>query len=290
MTSLTVHAPAKINLLLRILERRADGRHNLETVFQKISLADTLTFEIAEVDALTVADSPWPIGPTESNLAWRAMQAVRSHTEGALPPVHITLQKRIPAGAGLGGGSSDAAATLKGLNELCGLGLSEEDLLRIGATLGADVPFLTSSMSCAIGRGIGDELEPVDHASQWPCSVVFPGVGSATAEVYQAWDTSNCKSSQCGVDDLITGLRNGDIEAVQRVIHNDFTSILLDVCPAVERAMKWQKSLGFRCVWPTGSGSAVIALESEIDPRMIDKPPKGFHCTVASFLRREPMG
>ncbi|MBN1478294.1 4-(cytidine 5'-diphospho)-2-C-methyl-D-erythritol kinase, partial [Candidatus Sumerlaeota bacterium] len=181
MTELEIQAPAKINLYLRIVGRRADGLHDIETVFQRIDLCDELRLIPSNRDELVVVDSPWPIGPDEENLALRALRLMRQEIGGDHPSLCIELTKRIPPGAGLGGGSSDAAAVLRGLNSLWALNLSPGKLSDLGRQLGADVPFFTSEAPCAIGRGIGDILEPVAHSVQWPCALIYPGFPSSTA-------------------------------------------------------------------------------------------------------------
>lgn len=260
MRSRLIRAPAKINLYLRIIGRRPDGRHDIETLFQKIDLCDELALEEAEHDSLTVDESPWPIGPPEENLAWRALHALRSASEVSVPPVRITLRKRIPPGGGLGGGSADAAATMRGVNDLFSLGLEDRLLREIGSRLGADVPFLVSDLACAIGRGIGDELEPVEHTCQWPCVVIYPGAPSSTKAAYEAWHRTPRQLEPPPIVNLLTALRDGDLAAAGRSVHSDFTPVLRSQHMGVRGAMDWLEARGFHTVIPTGSGSAVVAL------------------------------
>ena len=135
---LTLNSPAKINLFLRVKARRADGYHELATLMQTVGLCDTITMELAEHDSLSCTN---PQIPTDtSNLIWKAIHAFRKHT-GMNCFVDVGVDKKIPIQAGLGGGSSNAATALKGMNTLCGSPLSVEELMMLGAQVGSDVPF-----------------------------------------------------------------------------------------------------------------------------------------------------
>ena len=158
--AIALDAPGKVNLVLRVLHRRPDGYRELETVFQMVSLADRVELTLSEgPGAVTLSVDGPDLGPVESNLAWRAAEEFRL-AAGLDAGVHIALTKKIPAGAGLGGGSSDAAAVLRGLARLTGF----DDPLRlhgIARSLGADVPFFLGPAPIALGRGRGDELTPL---------------------------------------------------------------------------------------------------------------------------------
>ena len=179
-TQLVLPAPAKLNLFLHVTGRRADGYHELESVFVPVTLADTLTLTWREDGLIRLLDPP--LGLTEeSDLACRAARALQSATATKLG-VDIQLNKVIPHGGGLGGGSSDAATTLLGLNRLWSLGQTRDQLRLVGATLGADVPFFIFGQP-AFASGKGERLLavslPLSHYV-----VAFPGVGVATATVF----------------------------------------------------------------------------------------------------------
>jgi 4-diphosphocytidyl-2-C-methyl-D-erythritol kinase len=177
---LTLPAPAKINTFLHIVGRRADGYHLLESVMVLVSLADTVELALREDGAIRLIDPP--DGITEAiDLACRAARALKAATNSRLG-VDIRLTKRIPQGAGLGGGSSDAATTLLGLNRLWQLNLSREPLMEIGLTLGADVPFFVFGRAAFV-RGVGERLAAVTVP---PVTLVLahPGVGVATAKAF----------------------------------------------------------------------------------------------------------
>lgn len=177
---ITLPAPAKLNLFLHVTGRRDDGYHLLESVFVPISLADNVSLRVRDDGEVHLVNAPHGLD-AGTDLACRAARALQAHT-GCRLGVDIELVKRIPQGAGLGGGSSDAATALLGLNRLWRLGLARETLLQIGATLGADVPFFVFGRP-ALARGIGEQLAAVTlpplHAV-----VASPGVGVATAAVF----------------------------------------------------------------------------------------------------------
>ncbi len=178
--SLRLPAPAKLNLFLHVTGRRADGYHLLESVFVPIDLADTVTLACRDDGAIRLVDAP-PGLDERTELCCRAARALRDAT-GCKPGVDIRVQKRIPQGAGLGGGSSDAATTLLGLNQLWALHQSREALQQVAMGIGADVPFFVFGRP-ALVRGIGERLLAVT-APATDYVLAFPAVGVATASVF----------------------------------------------------------------------------------------------------------
>ncbi|HEX8853657.1 MAG TPA: 4-(cytidine 5'-diphospho)-2-C-methyl-D-erythritol kinase, partial [Pyrinomonadaceae bacterium] len=179
-----LHAYAKINLSLRVLGRREDGYHEIRTLFQTITLHDTLEFEPLDAPQLEFTCDAHDIPTDESNLVLRAALALREHF-GVTHGARIRLDKRIPAQGGLGGGSSDAAVALVGLAHLWRLQTNGAELASIGARLGADVPFFLRG-GTALGTGLGTEIAPLDDVAQRALVVVAPGVGVSTAKAYKA--------------------------------------------------------------------------------------------------------
>lgn len=183
--SLSLDARAKVNLRLRVFPAGADGYHPIETIFCRISLCDRVRLRLRDrpgVRLTTSGDAP----RGRANLAVRAAEALllRARATGA----QIDLEKTIPQAAGLGGGSSDAAAVLRGLNTLLGEPLSRDALLEIAAGLGADVPFFVCDTPMARGRDRGDRIEPLTPLPPAPALVVCPAVAVSTASAYRAWD------------------------------------------------------------------------------------------------------
>jgi 4-diphosphocytidyl-2-C-methyl-D-erythritol kinase len=182
-------APAKINLSFEIKGRRADGFHEIETLMTPISLADRLTIETSANEGAVDFSCDDPSLPTgEDNLVVRAVELFREATKTGTG-IKIVLEKKIPHGAGLGGGSSDAASTLLGLNELFGTGLSDGDLISLAAQLGSDVPFFMAR-SAAICRGRGELVSPTSLAGRFHLLLVKPDFGVPTSWAYGKWKES----------------------------------------------------------------------------------------------------
>lgn len=227
--SLTVHAPAKVNLFLKVLGRRADGFHELETLMVPIGLYDTLHLEPASFEHIefsvwghgaarggkSVVDQQSEIPEGRTNLVVRAAETLREAT-GTSAGARIVLHKRIPAAAGLAGGSSDAAAALLGLNQIWRLGLSQAQLHDLAARLGSDVPFFLSSRA-AICRGRGEIVEPIHWSTRLYFVIVRPHTGLSTAEVFK-----HCRptGSKWSADDLAMTLAKGDLGLAGRQLHN----------------------------------------------------------------------
>lgn len=189
MTSITVFAHAKINLFLKVLGKRKDSYHNILTIFERISLADKIKISkipkgiIVKSDKLITKNS-------EDNLVYKAAKAILK--KGRVKSgVRIEIKKRIPIAAGLGGGSSDAAAVLKGINKLFSLRLSDKDLLNIAKSLGADVPFFMLDTAFAIGKGRGDELKAIKSKSRFWHLLIKAGSKTSTKDIYTAFDKAS---------------------------------------------------------------------------------------------------
>jgi 4-diphosphocytidyl-2-C-methyl-D-erythritol kinase len=219
---ITKASPAKVNLYLRVLRRREDGYHDILTLMQKISLCDEMTFASgARGIVIRCPDSPLP--EDEGNIVYRAAALFFSRT-AAPPGIEITIRKKIPIAAGLGGGSSNAATTLMTLNEISGSPLAREELLEMGAALGADVPFFIFG-NTAWASGIGDRFtEAAPLPSLWVV-LINPGFAVPTKSVYQKLnlELTNTQIKYSiprfyTVDDLIRGLTN-DLEKVTMRVH-----------------------------------------------------------------------
>lgn len=175
-----IASPAKINWLLNVLGRRADGFHEIETIFQTIDLTDHLDVERADSFSLSSDDPGLPTG--EKNLVYRAWKEVHDLT--GCPPVRVHIEKRIPAGGGLGGGSSNAAATIRALEQIFSLGLRSHDQHEIASRLGSDVPFFLEGGTC-YGRGRGEILERLPSMAEGTLLLVIPDERISTAEAYE---------------------------------------------------------------------------------------------------------
>ena len=240
-----VAAPAKLNLFLHVTGRRADGYHLLQSVFMLLDWHDTLHFERRPGARLSREDPAAPLPEDDLTLrAARALQAATGCTEGA----HIQVDKRLPAEAGLGGGSSDAASCLLALNRLWGLGLPLPALEEIGLALGADVPFFLRGRNAWV-EGIGEQITPVEvPAARFV--VVKPPRGLATQDIFRhpALKRDSDSATISGFAANHFGFGRNDLEPIAR-----------QLCPDVGQALQWLGSQGLSGRM-TGSGSAVFAL------------------------------
>ena len=262
MSSLTVRAPAKLNLVLRVLGRRPDGYHELETIFERIDLADELSFK-AQPSGVALTCSEPELSCGEDNLVMKAARLLQKAT-GAAAGARIHLTKRIPIAAGLGGGSSDAAAALVGLNRLWGLGLERSKLVELAAQLGSDVPFFLADSPFAIGRGRGEQCEPLEGPSLAHVLVV-PNERLSTKEVYEGFsaqfvegfDLTDEKPSLSMVEHA---LRNGSLSELAEGLWNDLEPEAIRRCPVIALCQSRLKDLGCPGVRVSGSGPSVFGL------------------------------
>ena len=247
------NAHAKINWALDIVGRRANGYHELDMVMQRIDLCDVMTFENADAVTLTVDGAP----AGDENLVVRAARALGAHA-GTAHGAAMTLEKHIPARAGLGGGSADCALTLRALNRLWGLGLSEAELTDIGARLGADVPFCLTDGLARV-TGIGERIAPVPNAPRVPLALITPGGGLGTAEVFSRWDEGGFPPVRLDAPGLIDALLRRDLAAADRLCANALTAPAIELMPEIGRLIQCFRALGADAAFMTGSGSTVVA-------------------------------
>jgi 4-diphosphocytidyl-2-C-methyl-D-erythritol kinase len=267
-------APAKLNLMLHIVGRRADGYHELQTVFRLVDLCDRL--EIAIRDDGVISRPAGPAGVAEADdLTVRAARTLQAAT-GTRLGAEITIKKSIPMGGGLGGGSSDAATTLVALNQMWRTGYSLAKIATIGATLGADVPVFVAGRS-AWAEGVGDRLTPVTLPVGAWYLIIFPGVSVPTAAVFQAAELTRNSPTTTMRGFLETGGRN-DCEAVVRARF-----------PAVGEALDW---LGRHATARlTGTGSCVFAefARAADAERVAARVPDTWRAFVARGLDSSPL-
>jgi 4-diphosphocytidyl-2-C-methyl-D-erythritol kinase len=253
-----LRAFAKVNYALDVLGLRGDGYHEVRTVMQSISLADEVELQRARAGfELTSGPEEAEIGPPERNTVYLAWKLLRGLTNDELP-VMVTLRKRILAGAGLGGGSADAAAVLVGLNELFGLGLRDEELREIGAGIGADVPFCISG-GTALGEGVGEVLTPLPAPPHHRLVVAKPPGSADTGTIYRACDEAKTESAQ-SVDPIISALRSGSLSALASAVGNDLAPVTANLVPEVailEQTLLESGALGASM---SGSGTAVYGI------------------------------
>jgi len=250
-------APAKVNLFLRVLAREEDGYHGIETLYCLIDLADSLQATSVDTAGVTIAVSGADTGPERENLAVRAAEMVLAAT-GRPFGVSLKLDKRIPVRAGLGGGSSDAAAALVAVNELAGHAVPQHELLQFAARLGSDVPFLVSEARLALGWGHGERLLRLPPLPSRSGLLLVPAVGVDTSEAYGLIDNVQQASRRGSVVMGTETLQNWS--DVARLCGNDFEAPIFGRHQEIGRAFEALVGSSPLMCRMSGSGSAIFAL------------------------------
>ncbi len=252
-------SPAKINLFLRVIRRRPDGYHELETLFERISLGDDIYLKRIP-SGIRFRTASRNIPSDASNLACRAAQLLKDRFHVA-KGVEIRLVKRVPVAAGLGGGSSNAAAVLLGLNRLWKLKLSQKQLLALGAELGSDVPFFILETPFALGTGRGEILRKVSvkKARFWHC-LVKPPFGISTKEAYGALRPSSLTPPKANVKMLLHSIQKGDSERLSELLVNSLEVSLNNRVTTISKIKSELVRHGAFASLMSGSGSTVFGI------------------------------
>jgi 4-diphosphocytidyl-2-C-methyl-D-erythritol kinase len=265
MSTVAVAAHAKVNPLLRVLAREADGYHGLETMFCLLDLADRLVAQRRDGAGVTIDVTGDDTGPVEENLAVRGARAVLEATGGRFG-VHLTLEKRIPVRAGLGGGSSDAAAALLAVNRLAGDAVPRPELLQFAARLGSDIPFFLAGAPLALGWGHGERLLRLPPLPAAPGLLLTPPLSVATPEAYGWIDAARTGVGRRGAVAL-------DLDAlgswgdVARLSGNDFESVVFGQRPEVRQAFEALAGTRPLLCRMSGSGSTLFAIYRSVRDR-----------------------
>ena len=279
--ALEIHCPAKLNLFLHIVGRREDGYHLLQSVFQLIDWCDVLTLKSISENEIRRID-PIPGIPPEQDLVVRAAQVLKDFCK-TNQGVEIALKKMIPMGAGLGGGSSDAASTLIGLNTLWGLHLDTATLCQLGLKLGADVPFFIFGQNAFV-EGVGEKLQAISLETQ-DFVVIFPNQGIATAQIFQ--DPQLTRDHAAITIDRF-------LASPSSYQSNDCQTVAVQKCPEVKQALDWiYKAVPNSAPCMSGSGSSVFAA---LDPKtdianlenLLQNLPKGWIGRIVRGLNKNP--
>jgi 4-diphosphocytidyl-2-C-methyl-D-erythritol kinase len=258
LKAFTLPSFAKINWVLRVLGRRADGLHELHTIFQTITLHDQLRFAARRDEELRLTCASPAIPVDESNLILRAARALREKhrlREGA----SIHLEKVIPVEGGLGGGSSNAAITLLGLAHLWEIETSKQELTEIGACLGADVPFFLTG-GTAQGTGLGTEVKPIPEVTIEHLIVVKPEAKISTADAYKSLAAAALTKAESAIILSISRADEQFTDSNPNALHNDFEPVVFRQQPEIERAKRALLEAGAHSAQLAGSGSSVFGL------------------------------
>lgn len=286
-----LEARGKINWTLDITGQRHDGYHLMDMLMQPVTLADTVTLTSADDLTLSCGGEPL-LSADEHHLALRAAHALQKAT-GCTRGAAIHVHKRIPVGAGMGGGSADAAAVLLGLNRLWGLGLTQAQLEAIGLTLGADVPFCLRGGLARV-RGIGEEMTPLPCGRTWPLCVIQPCEGLSTGAVFAAYH-ARPGTVRPATDDAALALALGDLSGLARSLGNVLQPVSEQLRPEIAGAVRALMAAGAFAALMTGSGSAVFgvfATETEAQSaagQLAARYPRCWACATAaeSVMLRE---
>lgn len=257
MDTLTLFAPAKINYLLDVIRKRPDGYHDLRMIMQRVNLCDKITLTLTDSPEIIVTcnSNVAPDGP--ENIAWKAARTLLDLAKSN-SGVHIEIIKNIPVAAGLGGGSSDAATVLMGMNDLLQAGLTEQKLMETGCELGADVPFFIFK-TAALAEGIGEKLTPIPGMPKCWILLVNPGIVVSTAWVYRSLQLTN------KVELNILPKFFKSIEDVASIFSNDLESVTIPAFPVIAEIKKRLTNLGAVGSMMSGSGPTVFGAFKDFD-------------------------
>ncbi|KMJ56644.1 4-(cytidine 5'-diphospho)-2-C-methyl-D-erythritol kinase [Alkalihalophilus lindianensis] len=252
----SVKAPAKINLSLDAIKKREDGYHEVEMIMTTVDLADRLDLTSTEDGKIKVDVSEGFVPSDHRNLAYQAASLLKERYQ-VKQGVSIYITKRIPVAAGLAGGSSDAAATLKGLNDLWSLGLSLDELATLGAEIGSDVSFCVYG-GTALATGRGEIIKHID--SPPPCWVILakPPIGVSTADVYKRLNVNEVEHAK--TEQMIEAIKNQDFKGICNHLHNVLETVTLDMHPEVRKIKEQMQRFGADGVLMSGSGPTVFGL------------------------------
>lgn len=258
MKSLTLYAPAKINLYLDVINKRRDGYHNIETIFQKINLCDRIKIGIIKKGISIYCRYPG-VPLEKANLCYKAAQLMRKKfclDNG----IGIHIVKKIPPAAGLGGGSSDGACVIMAIDKLFNLNIATKKLMEIAKEIGADVPFFVSGYNCAIGTGIGEKLKEIKHNLIFYILLLIPYIKIYTKTIYRKVSLPLTKPN-CSVNMLAHILsRNKRYSNIRGLLYNRLEDVVLPAYPIVKEAKEVLSSYNPEGTLLSGSGSACFAI------------------------------
>jgi 4-diphosphocytidyl-2-C-methyl-D-erythritol kinase len=255
LRKIEILAPAKVNLFLKIVGKRGDGYHLVETVIQTLNLSDKIILEEGEF-GISISTSSRKIPSTRENLAYKAAEILLNHKGGM--GVNIYIDKNIPVASGLGGGSSDAAATLVGLNELWNLRLGQEELIALGREIGVDVPFFIRG-GTGLAKGVGDEVLSLPPLPPLYFVLVNPGFGISTQWVYENLNLELTNGAP-DIKIMLSAVERGDVEKVASHLFNALESVVLKHFPIVHEMKEKLRRAGAMGALMSGSGPTVFGL------------------------------
>jgi len=270
--SITLHSPAKLNLYLKVLNKRPDGYHNIETLFERINLFDDICLTVNQNRKIRVV-CDHPHVPTDpKNLVYQAAQILQKDY-GVTQGVTITIKKRIPVAAGLAGGSTNAATVLLGLNQIWGLNLSQSKLVSYAARIGSDVAFFLYDCSWALGTGRGEQIKRINLSAKFWHILVIPRLKIYSWKVYSGIKGRRMKILTKKDDDvniLIRSLKKYDFSEIGRRLTNDLEDEVVRLCPKLVSLKERLQQFSTQGVMVSGSGPGVFGVtKTEQEAKMI---------------------
>ena len=256
MSKLEIKAYAKINLGLDVVRRLENGYHEVKMVMQTVGIYDVLTFEKA-AEGIAITTDSGELPTDENNLIYKAARLMKERY-GIAEGVRIHLQKNIPIAAGMAGGSTDAAATLKGMNELFGLDVSQEELMEIGVKIGADVPYCVMG-GTALAEGIGEKLTQLKAAPDCFVLVAKPNINVSTKFVYEHLDATGVEKHP-DIDGMVEAIAEGNLQGVLERMENVLESVTIPAHPIIDTIKTRMKELGAANSLMSGSGPTVFGI------------------------------
>ena len=261
MNTIQLDSFAKINLSLDVLEEREDGYHNIDTIMQLIDLKDVIEIECIDQNECIIECNNQNIPLDHTNLVHKAWEALKKYT-GIQQGIKVHIQKNIPVAAGLAGGSSNAAAVIKGLNEILGLNLSKEEMMEIGIGIGADVPYFFMGKT-ARATGVGNIFEEISPLKTEGVLIVNNGREISSKEVYE--DIESSEKSKIGK--VVSAIENQDLNALRESAYNTMERVVFKKYPEIQEIKNRLLSLGVDVVLMSGSGATVFAITNTLEKR-----------------------
>ncbi len=266
MAKVKLDSFAKINLYLSVSSKRRDNYHGINTLFERISLKDTIALQSRKDGQIIITTNNKKLACDQTNFVWQAVELLRKKFE-INQGLNIRITKRVPLGSGMGGGSSNAASVLLGLNRFWKLGLSIRQLATLGAQIGSDVPFFVYDCPFAVGRGRGEKITPLrtlEKIQFWHV-IVVPEINVSTALIYRKWDefkSLRLTTGKSSVKLISLALRKRDFFLLTRAVFNSLEQVTETLFPEVRRVKERLLSCGAQLIMMSGSGPAVFAMVS----------------------------
>ena len=284
MKNLHIRSFAKINISLNITKKREDGFHEIDSVMLPISLHDSLVVsKLKNTNDNFVTVDDFSIGSFSYNLATFSIEKMQSiyHFDDKF---RVLIHKVIPIQAGLGGGSSNAACTMKAVNSMLKLGASDEELIELSKSLGCDIPFFIKCKPARV-QGIGEIITPINVKNNYYVLIVKPELGCSTKEIYALSDSMELK--MCNLDNIVKALEEGDDELLANNMYNALQEPAIKVVPQIQTIIDELKECGLKIVQVTGSGSAVFALSTDkaLLMRILKKLENKYEIDIARVMK-----